>query len=172
LFEQTVHLTNSSTNTFDATRLLIRDLPDDVHVYNASGFTNDIPFVQYNLPLAPAEAVDLLIEYYRANRDPNFQPTFLVQGTTALSLTATGTVFAIDPQRPPFQSGRFFIEFSATQGRRYAVQYSSDMTSWKTADPIITAPANRVQWYDDGPPKTESKPTTIGSRFYRVMELP
>jgi hypothetical protein len=46
------------------------------------------------------------------------------------------------------------------------------MQTWKTANPIITAPANRVQWYDDGPPKTESKPTSIGSRFYRVMELP
>jgi hypothetical protein len=172
LFEQTVHLTNSSTNTFVAVRLLIRGLPDDVQVYNASGSTNGTPFVQYNLPLAPAASVDLLIEYYRANRDPNFQPIFEVQATTALSVTATGAVLAIDPQRPPFQSGRFFIEFSATPGRRYAVQYSSDMTSWKTADPIITAPANRVQWYDDGPPKTESKPTTIGSRFYRVMELP
>ena len=172
LFEQTVHLTNSSPDTIVAVRLLIRDLPDDVQVYNASGFTNDIPFVQYNLPLATAEAVDLLIEYYRANRDPNFQPIFEVQAATALSVTATGAVLAIDPQRPPFQSGRFFIEFSATPGRRYAVQYSSDMTSWKTADPIITAPANRVQWYDDGPPKTEGKPTTIGSRFYRVMVLP
>jgi copper(I)-binding protein len=172
LFEQTVHLTNSSTNTFVAVRLLIRDLPDDVQVYNASGFTNDIPFVQYNLPLATNASVDLLIEYYRANRDPNFQPTFEVQATTALSVTATGTVIKINLQRPPMQEGRFFIEFSATLGRRYAVQYSSDMTNWKTADPIITAPANRVQWYDDGPPKTESKPTTIGSRFYRIMELP
>jgi copper(I)-binding protein len=172
LFEQTVHLTNSSTNTFVAVRLLIRGLPNDVQVYNASGSTNGTPFVQYNLPLAPAASVDLLIEYYRANRNPNFQPIFEVQATTALSVTPTGTVIKINPQRPPMQEGRFFIEFSAIPGRRYAVQYSSDMTSWKTADPIITAPANRVQWYDDGPPKTESKPTTIGSRFYRVMVLP
>jgi hypothetical protein len=69
-------------------------------------------------------------------------------------------------------SGRFLIEFSAIPGARYAVQYSSDMQTWKTANPIITAPANRVQWYDDGPPKTESKPSDIGSRFYRVMALP
>ena len=68
--------------------------------------------------------------------------------------------------------GRFLIEFSATPGNRYAVQYSSDIIIWKTANPVITAPANRVQWYDDGPPKTESKPSMVGSRFYRVMALP
>jgi hypothetical protein len=168
LFEQIVRLHNNSLNRFDG-RLLIQALP--AQVYNASGSTsNGTPFVQFSLP--PNSSTNLLIEYYRANRVIDFDPTFEVQEIPLVSVTPTGTVLAIDPQRPPFQSGRFFIEFSATQGRRYAVQYSSDMTSWKTADPIITAPANRVQWYDDGPPKTESKPTTIGSRFYRVMELP
>jgi hypothetical protein len=52
------------------------------------------------------------------------------------------------------------------------VQYSSNMITWLTAIPIVIAPANRVQWYDDGPPKTDSIPSTIGSRFYRVMLLP
>ncbi|MGA3285173.1 MAG: ice-binding family protein [Verrucomicrobiota bacterium] len=171
LFEQTVQLYNNSLNTNTAVRLLILSLPDDVQVYNASGFTNGIPYVQYNLPLAPAATVSFLIEYYRANRDTNFQPTFFVQETTPLSLTPTGTVLTIN-RDVQLASGRFLIEFSAIPGGRYAVQYSSDLTSWKTAIPIITAPANRVQWYDDGPPKTESNPTNVGSRFYRVMVLP
>jgi Ice-binding-like/Abnormal spindle-like microcephaly-assoc'd, ASPM-SPD-2-Hydin len=168
LFEQIVRLHNNSLNRFDG-RLLIQALP--AQVYNASSSTsNGTPFVQFSLP--PNSSTNLLIEYYRANRVIDFDPTFEVQEIPLVPVTATGPVIAMDLQRPPFQSGRFFIEFSATQGRRYAVQYSSDMTSWKTADPIITAPANRVQWYDDGPPKTESIPTTIGSRFYRIMELP
>jgi len=68
--------------------------------------------------------------------------------------------------------GRFLIEFSAVAGRTYGVQYSSDMTVWKTVIPTIVAPANHVLWYDDGPPKTESMPLNVGSRFYRIFELP
>jgi hypothetical protein len=171
LFEQTIRLTNSSPNAIAAVRLLIQDLPADVQVYNASGSTNGTPYLQYNLPLAPGAAVDFLIEYYRANRQAIPQPTFVAQEITPVSVTETGPVIAIG-RNVQLESGRFLIEFSAIPGRRYAVQYSSDMTSWKTANPIITAPANRVQWYDDGPPKTESKPTAAGSRFYRIMELP
>jgi hypothetical protein len=172
LFEQTVRLTNSSPNTIAAVRLFIMNLPADVQVYNASGSTNGIPYLQYNLPLASAATVDFLIEYYRANRQTIPQPVFVVQEIIPVSVTATGAVLAINYD-VQLGSGRFLIEFSATQGRSYAVQYSTNnMTSWETANPIIIAPANRVQWYDDGPPKTESKPTTVGSRFYRVIELP
>ena len=92
-----------------------------------------------------------------------------MDGTPA-PVTDTGSIIQID-RNVQFENGRFIIEFSSTPGSHYAVQYTSDMETWKTATPIITAPANKVQWYDDGPPKTESKPTT-GSRFYRVMQLP
>jgi hypothetical protein len=172
LFEQTVQLTNNGTNAVNGLRLRILNLPTDVQVYNASGSANGTPFVQYELPLAGGATVDLLIEYYRANRQAIPPPGFVVEVTSPVAVTETGPVLQID-RNVPLAGGRFLIEFSATPGRRYAVQYSTDnMQTWKTANPIITAPANRVQWYDDGPPKTESKPTSIGSRFYRVMELP
>ena len=171
LFEQTVRLTNSGTATIDGIQLLIQGLPSDVRVYNASGNINNIPFVQSSLPLAAGATVDLLIEYYRANRQAIPQPTFVVQSAPPVAVTETGPLMAID-RSVQLASGRFLIEFSATPGRRYAVQYSSDMVTWKTANPVITAPSNRVQWYDDGPPKTESKPGDISSRFYRVMVLP
>jgi copper(I)-binding protein len=173
-FEQTVQFYNNSTNTIAAVRLLILGLPNDVQVYNASGFTNGIPYLQYNFPLAPAATVSFLVEYYRANRDTNFQPAFVDQETTQVSATATGTVLAINSD-VQLGTSRFLIEFSTTPGRSYAVQYKSDLTTnttWKTAVPVIIAPANRVQWYDDGPPKTESEPTSTTNRFYRVIELP
>ena len=172
LFEQTVRLSNSSPNTVAAARLLIQALPADVQVYNAGGSISNTAFLQYNLALPPfGAAVDLHVEYYRASRLAIPQPGFVPQDTTPLVVTATGPVIEID-RKVQFENGRFLIEFTATQGRHYAVQYSSDMVSWKTANPIITAPANRVQWYDDGPPKTESKPTSVSSRFYRVILLP
>jgi hypothetical protein len=127
--------------------------------------------VQYDLPLASGATVDLVIEYYRANRQTIPQPVYIVGVAPPVVVTQTGRVLAIVPEAQ-MVGERFLIEFSATPGRRYVVQYSSDMQDWKTANPRITAPANRVQWYDDGPPKTESKPASIDSRFYRIRELP
>ncbi|HUR47807.1 MAG TPA: ice-binding family protein [Candidatus Saccharimonadales bacterium] len=170
LFEQTVHVSNNSADTVEGARLLISGLPPDVQVYNASGKDGSTPFVQYSLPLPPDSSLDLLIEYYRVGRQPIPQPGFVVLGGTVVPVTSTGPVIQVD-RSVQLQSGRFLIEFSAIPGRRYVIQYSSDMETWKSANPIITAPSNKVQWYDDGPPKTESAPTS-GSRFYRVMVLP
>ncbi|MDB6125532.1 MAG: hypothetical protein JWQ71_4525 [Pedosphaera sp.] len=170
LFEQTVRIINNSQSTINAARLLVQALPADVRVYNASGSVSGTPFLQYNLALPPGAAGDLQIEYYRLNRRNIPQPAFIVQETTRLSVTATGPFIKIN-RNVQLPGGRILIEFSAIRGHRYAVQYSSDRQNWKTATPIITAPSNRVQWYDDGPPKTESKPTP-GSRFYRIMVLP
>ena len=78
-----------------------------------------------------------------------------------------GVSIAIDKIMP--FSGKILIEFYSTPGRTYAVQYSTNMISWQTADPFIIAPANYVQWYDQGPPETETLP---GTRYYRVFELP
>ena len=170
LFEQTVRLTNSSLNTVNAARLLIQVLPDDVQVYNASGSTNGTPFLQHNLPLAPSTTVVFAVEYYRTNRQSIPQPAFVAQDFAPFSIVPIGTILAID-RNVLLSSGRFLIEFSAIPGRIYAVQYSGDMVLWKTAHPTIAAATDRVQWYDDGPPKTESKPTA-GNRFYRVIALP
>ena len=42
--------------------------------------------------------------------------------------------------------------------------------NWTIAVPSIVANANVTQWYDDGPPKTVSKPMSIGYRFYRIIQ--
>ena len=67
---------------------------------------------------------------------------------------------------------RYVIEFASVPGKTYTIVYSDDMKSWKTAVPAVTASANRTQWYDDGPPKTDSWPGERGKRFYRVVESP
>jgi hypothetical protein len=170
LFEQTVHLANNSANTVAAARLLIQALPSDVQVYNAAGSVNGTPFVQYNFPIAADAGVDLVIEYYRASRAAISQPSFVSQDAAQLSVASNGQVIEID-RNPQLLAGRFLIEFSAVPGRHYAMQYSSDLKNWTTTLPTITAPADKVQWYDDGPPKTQSKPTA-GTRFYRVLVMP
>jgi hypothetical protein len=142
-----------------------------VQVYNAAGFIGGIPFVQFNAPLDPSESVDLVIEYYRESRELIPEPSFSTSAAKVVLANPTGRVFAVD-RVMMLDDGRFLIEFSAVAGRTYGVQYSSDMTVWKTVIPTIVAPANHVLWYDDGPPKTESMPLDVNSRFYRIFELP
>ena len=64
---------------------------------------------------------------------------------------------------------RFVIQFNSVPGRTYTIEYSDDLVTWKIAVPSIVASANVTQWYDDGPPKTLSKPGSVPSRFYRVF---
>jgi hypothetical protein len=68
--------------------------------------------------------------------------------------------------------GTFMIEFSAVPGQIYHVQYCDDLRTWKTVTPAATNSANRIQWIDDGQPKTESFPSNRFCRFYRVITLP
>ena len=64
------------------------------------------------------------------------------------------------------------IEFSGVPGQVYYIEYSNDLHTWKTVMPSGTSDANRIQWIDNGPPKTESFPNNRSSRYYRVITLP
>jgi len=65
--------------------------------------------------------------------------------------------------------GTFLLEFSSQAGRSYYVQYSRDLATWRTVQPAIAGNGSRMQWIDDGPPKTESRPRATSMRFYRVV---
>ena len=183
LFEQSMRLRNAGVTTVNVSRVYVLGLPSTNSLYNRSGVgmpsgsTNLAPFVQNNLPLAPGSNVVFLLEYYlpnlkavtnqtlRAEEVPSSQPPVLPAGAQSVPLQ-TG--------RDPLQlaNGRFMIEWVAIVGRAYTIQYSSDLTNWKTAVPSIVAAGTAVQWLDDGPPKTETIPNQAGSRFYRVFLLP
>jgi hypothetical protein len=66
----------------------------------------------------------------------------------------------------------FLVEFLTISNRLYSVQYSSNLTTWKDAQPAITGNGTRIQWIDNGQPKTETPPSTTSARFYRVILLP
>lgn len=170
LFEQTVRVSNGGASAVLSMQLLIQGLPADVTVYNASGSLAGTPFLQYALPLAAGASVDFVIEYRRISREPIPQPVFVAQFAVPVIPAVSGPVITVD-RSMQLVSGRFLIEFMSTPGVTYVVQYSSDLVTWKSAIPSITAVANRTQWYDDGPPKTESLPTALGLRFYRVIVL-
>ena len=170
LFDQRVRVTNNNPLPIAGFRLLVHNLPADVTLYNAQGDIGGVPFVDYNNALAAGATVELALEFFRPSLDPNFDPVYEVV-----------EVFAEDPVDPPVAppgfsidravllgNGDFMIEFTATPGNEYAIEYSADLATWKRAVPSIIAPANKVQWIDNGPPKTERRLPAMG-RFYRVV---
>ena len=70
--------------------------------------------------------------------------------------------------------GRLLIEFQSIPGRNYTILYADNpqMTNALAAQPVVIAPADRVQWLDGGPPGTVSAPTNVSSRFYSVLLNP
>ena len=172
LFEQTVAVSNLSSGPVAALRLGVLGLPADIVLSNAGGTNNGVPFVEYDAPLGPGASVDFLLEYYRSNRLDFVSSNFIATaGSPAPAISPTGTLLQLD--RAPFvYQGKLVIEFSATPGETYQIQYSADMQTWSTAVPPVTATGTRVQWIDAGPPMTVSAPGELGRRFYRVMQLP
>jgi hypothetical protein len=63
------------------------------------------------------------------------------------------------------------LEFPAVIGQWYHIKFSSDLVNWYTSEVPVKAPATQVQWIDNGAPLTSSPPSTVKSRFYRVVEF-
>jgi hypothetical protein len=176
LFYQTVLVSNPTAAPFAALRLWVEldasSLARGVQVWNATGRSNDVPYLSYNTSLAPGQSVNLQVEYYVPDRRPFPSPSFRTEVTAAgPSGEPPGTVLGFVRQ-VPLPGGLFLVEFSTIAGWWYFVQYSGDMTDWKTALPAVVGTGSRVQWIDNGPPKTESLPSSASSRFYRVILLP
>jgi hypothetical protein len=66
----------------------------------------------------------------------------------------------------------FLVEFTSITNRTYYIQYSSDLKNWLTAKPAITGNGTKVQWIDNGEPKTISAPSATQMRFYQLIMLP
>jgi hypothetical protein len=175
LFEQHVAVTNMGASTVPAVQLLVGGLRTNVTLYNAVGTNAGRPYVQYNAPLNPGQGLVFLLEFYVPDRRPftNSLEAQAVLPATSGTNAATGvpvTRSFIDSRIPG--EARFVIEFDTIPGQVYTIIYTDDLQTWKAATPSLTANSTRTQWYDDGPPKTESKPLSNGSRFYRVMVAP
>ena len=171
LFEQSIEVANGGPSTPSSVRVLISGLAANVQVYNATGTTNGLPYVQSSSPLGIGSNVVFLLEYYVPTRVAPTNLTLTVQaGPMVIPPMVTGSILSVS-RMITLGKGSVLVEFSAVPGQIYAIQYSSDMVTWLTAVPAITAPANQVQWIDSGPPKTVSNPAQQSARYYRVVWL-
>jgi hypothetical protein len=151
-----------------------------VVLYNASGtnasntFGVNAPYAQYNSSLNPSQTVTFTLEFYNPYRlaftnsldaEAINNPQNL--GTNASGATPITRVFMDTRTAPP----RFVIEFATIPGNSYTIIYSDDnMVTWKVATPTITAGSTSTQWYDDGPPETDTPPSN--GRFYAIIANP
>ena len=60
---------------------------------------------------------------------------------------------------------RFVIEFASVPGKTYTIIYSSDLVTLGGRHAQHHRQRNITQWYDDGPPKTDSKPSSVPAAF-------
>jgi len=173
LFEEQAVVTNTGITTVAGVRLYVGGLRSGVTLYNAAGTTNGLFYVQYNSPVNPSNTVTFALEFYDPSRLPFtntltavaiLPPNTATNGTNGVAITSWFYDTRI------VGDTRFVIEFNSTPGKTYTIIYSDNLATWKVATPSVTANASVTQWYDDGPPKTDSKPTSIAPRFYRVIQ--
>jgi len=170
LFQQ-VHVSNITPLTMSAIRLSISNLPPAVRVWNATGTNAGLPYLLYNQPILPGASVDFLIEYFVPDGHTLPNPTFICDLIPTQSAPAPiGTEMAFKFQT--WAGSAPLVEFKTLTNRVYYIQYSPDLTTWKTALPAITGTGSSVQWIDNGPPKTDSLPGSVPARYYRVLLTP
>ncbi|TMP96834.1 MAG: hypothetical protein E6L09_14400 [Verrucomicrobia bacterium] len=110
----------------------------------------------------------MTIEYYVPDRRLPNSTLCAKAGSITPPRQQDGTPVTID-RVVHTTDGTMLIEFAAVPGQVYSIQYCDDFINWKTAIPSVTTGANRIQWIDNGPPKTECLPNLRLQRFYRVI---
>jgi uncharacterized repeat protein (TIGR01451 family) len=174
LMEQKVRLWNVSSNNANSVRLTISGLTN--WLYNASGTNNGNPYVVYAAPLNTNQSADLVLELFVPTRLPITVPdsNYTAVAISAPSLSVTNLTNVVFTVSSPvvLSNGNILIEFPSVPNASYTVIYSTNsaFSNPLKAVPNIIAPADRVQWIDDGPPKTISRPINSTSRFYKVIK--
>jgi hypothetical protein len=87
---------------------------------------------------------------------------------------STGTSMTVD-QFHPQTDGSMLIVFNVSTASRVQIQYldPGPDAQWKIAYPqiIATGSASQLYWLDKGPPATDSHPSTVDFRLYRIINL-
>ncbi len=149
-------------------RILVKNLPAATKVWNSHGTFNGFPYVDLPSILAVGATTRITIEYRSQDRSTIPNPTFELVGATQTAITPDGVATNLKP-RATLTGGNALLEFNSEIGMSYYIQYSGDLSIWKTALPKVDGTGNRVQWIDNGSPKTESHPSIVASRFYRIL---
>ena len=180
LIEGLIRVTNNNPVSMPAFRIYVTGLPADVSVLNATGSddwagNSNVPYFLVNTPTPGNGGVrEILAQYYRATRVADFTPIYEIELLDTEEVAAVlnfGTSVDLTRSGLQLSNGTVMIEWVSTVGQEYAVQYSSDLSAWKTVSPTVTASGTATQWMDSGPPQTDAPPSSVSQRFYRVFKI-
>ena len=173
LYEESVTVTNTGTVTVAGFQLFVGGLRSGVSLYSATGTNNGLPYIQYNSALNPTSFVSLILEFYNPSRlafTNSLSAVAILPPNTCTSGTNGSVLINRVFLDNRFTPARVVVEFGSVPGKIYTILYSTNLTAavWKVATPTVIANANVTQWYDDGPPETDSLPGP--TRYYRIIQ--
>ncbi len=189
LFLQPLQFSNPGGLTLSNALLTVSSLPVDsltnqITVHNSLS-PNNVPAVVRIGQLEPGVTKTLTLEYYVSDHaywtTNNTLPVF----TTSYSIPSTnlipaGVLFEVNRinsfDYPTAGFSGIALSFSTLTNRSYYILYSDQADFTKTNQvrlvlPPIPGTGSRIQWIDNGPPKTESLPEQSTVRLYRVLEV-
>lgn len=179
LYEQAVSVTNAGAREIGGFELRIGGLAQGLVLMNASMRDGDHWRVHHHQPVAAGATVNLVLTYYTPVRGTPLTPQVVASihdgiddpaspAAAAVTVNPGQESFAIDRfERLP--DGNSVLGFPTQPGALYEIQYSPDLTSWKSAKTRIRAAGTRIEWTDRGSPETESHPAGQPARFYRAV---
>lgn len=141
-----------------------------IRLQNLTGTAASGPFLQV-LNIPAGGTVDLIAEYYVGDRRTQPTPTYEPSVSNPV-VVVYGETGQPKVERVLFRDPLALVEFNTISNRLYYVQYApvASATNWSTALPPLTGNGQRMQWIDNGPPKTESLPGGATNRFYRIIQ--
>jgi hypothetical protein len=154
-------------------RIYVRGLPSGARLDNAAGTggPESLPYLIYNQPLGPDASVELTAEFYVPDRGNLNSLTFEIEPLGEPEVPIQVAASGAEPSRiVRLDDGSMLIEMGVELGKTYRIEYSSGDSKWMAAGGEVKASSNRLQWIDNGPPKTASHPSEAPTRFYRMVE--
>ena len=173
LYESVVEVENTTPYAIEAIRLHVSDIKGGAILTTITGTgEDDVPYVQYDVPMTPGEKQDFKLEFRVPGRrwdDPTMSILLeLLPEASAQEINAEPV--ELGEEITQSADGAFYVSFDTESDKTYYIQYADTPAGpWKTSPISLFGDSLRQIWVDDGPPKTLTHPKDSASRVYRVV---
>ena len=186
-FEQSARVVNLRPDALADVLLIVTGLTNDTRGVPVSLASSVGPVGTPPNPsvfMGPMEAFSvrpLTFEYYVSDGMPSSigNPGYVTEFALNSGIqTPVGRRSLVPVTYKPVLTGGVLLEFPTLTNFSYYIRYSDSLSDFsaqdntnsviRTARPAILGNGRKVQWLDNGLPRTESTPT---NRFYRVLEF-